>query len=221
MNELGAGGESAVPLLHGTKLVTYWHNLIQSSTVSQQSRDGRELYLLANCIDLLRVGRLARLGDALAARWLALEQASLDQGSSAAKHLELYSPEHQTAAGSAVTLAARKFGRLMEKVTAADEKKGKGSNRPRGKGDQGWPRAVPWQEKSKGKGKKGKPKENSWTGRGAWKNQQWGWPGGQGPGPDRRPEPRTDTRFEEVGGPDRFRWLRSRVGSGAAFLRLQ
>ena len=175
LNELGTGGESSVPLLHGTKLVTYWHNLIQSNTVNQQSRDGRELYLLANCIDLLRVGRLARLGDALAARWLALEQASLDQGWSAARHLELYSPEHQTAAGSAVTLAARKFGRLMEKVTAADDKKGKGSNRPRGKGDQGWQRAEPWQEKNKGKGKKGKPKENAWSGRGAWKNQQWGW----------------------------------------------
>ena len=175
LNELGTGGESSVPLLHGTKLVTYWHNLIQSNTVNQQSRDGRELYLLANCIDLLRVGRLARLGDALAARWLALEQASLDQGWSAARHLELYSPEHQTAAGSAVTLAARKFGRLMEKVTAVDDKKGKGSNRPRGKGDQGWQRAEPWQEKNKGKGKKGKPKENAWSGRGAWKNQQWGW----------------------------------------------
>ena len=91
--------------------------------MNQQTRDGREMFLIANCVNLLRVGRLGRLGDALAARWFALEQAQLDQNWSAAKRLELYSPEHLTAAGPAITLAARKYSNLMDKVAAADDHK--------------------------------------------------------------------------------------------------
>ena len=68
-----------------TRCRTGWHSLTHSGGVSSQTRDGRELFLIANCIDLLRVGRLGRLGDALAARWLALEQAGLDQNWSAAR----------------------------------------------------------------------------------------------------------------------------------------
>ncbi|CAK9061007.1 unnamed protein product [Durusdinium trenchii] len=103
-------------------LITQIEQRLNELGVSSQTRDGRELFLIANCIDLLRVGRLGRLGDALAARWLALEQAGLDQNWSAARHLEIFSPDHATAAGPAVTLAARKFSKLMEKVTDQDSR---------------------------------------------------------------------------------------------------
>ena len=159
LKELSGAGESS-----DRKVVTYWHTLIQSGAFSQQSRDGRETYLLANVIDLLRVGRLAKLGDALAARWLAIEQASLDQQWSAARHLELYSPDQTSAAGQAITLAARKFSKMMERVTQPDDdgkgrvRKGKG-----GKGDGGWHDAEPWWKKRKGgkDGKRGKEKEKA------------------------------------------------------------
>ncbi|CAK9104456.1 unnamed protein product [Durusdinium trenchii] len=135
---------------------------------SQQSRDGRETYLLANVIDLLRVGRLAKLGDALAARWLAIEQASLDQQWSAARHLELYSPDQTSAAGPAITLAARKFSKTMERVTQPDEARGRVRKDKGGKGDGGWQDTEPWWKKRKGgkDGKKGKEKEKAdpWSG---------------------------------------------------------
>lgn len=173
LNELGGAAEHENPVSHGTKVLTYWHSLTHSGGVSSQTRDGRELFLIANCIDLLRVGRLGRLGDALAARWLALEQAGLDQNWSAARHLEIFSPDHATAAGPAVTLAARKFSKLMEKVTDQD-------SRPRsnkgGKGDAGWGRPDRWQEKGKrGKGgKDGKEdRRQNWGGRGSPKKGQW------------------------------------------------
>ena len=180
LNELSGAGESSDPVLTGTKVVTYWHTLIQSGAFSQQSRDGRETYLLANVIDLLRVGRLAKLGDALAARWLAIEQASLDQQWSAARHLELYSPDQTSAAGPAITLAARKFSKMMERVTQPDEARGRVRKDKGGKGDGGWQDAEPWWKKRKGgkDGKKGKEKEKAdpWSGRGGWrKNQDQGW----------------------------------------------
>ena len=179
LNELSGSGEHSNALMQGTKIVTYWHSLTQGGGVSQQTRDGRELFLIANCIDLLRVGRLGRLGDALAARWFALEQAQLDQGWSAAKHLELYSPEHLTAAGPAITLAARKYSKLMDKVAATDEKKTKSWGKGRkGQNAGGWQPADAWQAKG-GKGKGGKhQKDDQWgkwqqDGRGSWKKQNW------------------------------------------------
>ena len=179
LNELSGAGGNVNPLMQGTKIVTYWHSLTQGGGVNQQTRDGREMFLIANCVDLLRVGRLGRLGDALAARWFALEQAQLDQNWSAAKHLELYSPEHLTAAGPAITLAARKYSKLMDKVAAADDHKPRPWAKGRlGKSAGGWSQAGPWQEKG-GKGKGGKhqndDKWDKWNkeGQGAWKKQPW------------------------------------------------
>ena len=86
LNELGGAAEHENPVSQGTKVLTYWHTLTHSGGVNAQNRDGREMFLLANCMDLLRIGRLGRLGDALAARWLALEQAGLDQNWTAARH---------------------------------------------------------------------------------------------------------------------------------------
>ena len=201
--------------------------------MNQQTRDGREMFLIANCVDLLRVGRLGRLGDALAARWFALEQAQLDQNWSAAKHLELYSPEHLTAAGPAITLAARKYSKLMDKVAAADDHKPRPWGKGRlGKSACGWPQAGPWQEKG-GKGKGGKrqndDKWDKWNkqGRGAWKKQPWqnSWKktqqqdskGRPTPRRRRRPRPRLGGLLVEI--PFGLGWIPFRAGCRDVFLR--
>ena len=176
LNELSGAGEHPNAVLSGTKLVTYWHHLIQSGTTSQQGRDGRELFLLANALDLLRIGRLGKVGDALAARFLAIEQACLDQQWSAARHLELFSPDHTSAAGPAITLAARKFNKMMEKVSKPEEGRGKSRKEKGGKGDSGWQNSEPWWNRRKGGGKgksKEKEKDEHWSGRGGWKKNPW------------------------------------------------
>ena len=174
LNELGGAAEHENPVLQGTRVLTYWHTLTHSGGVNAQNRDGREMFLLANCMDLLRIGRLGRLGDALAARWLALEQAGLDQNWTAARHLEIFSPDHTTAAGPAVTLAARKLSRLMDKVTAKEGRPPRGQKG--GQGHIGRTRSEPWQDKG-GKGKGGKDakdeKWSNWGGRGSWGKKQW------------------------------------------------
>ena len=60
------------------------------SRMIPSSRDGRELYLLAVTLDMLRMGQLDRVADALASRFLAIQQAVLDGHWGAARYLEIY-----------------------------------------------------------------------------------------------------------------------------------
>ena len=188
---LDAIGEetSSTRLLGGTKVLAYYNALLRTG-VQPLSRDGREMYLLSMVIDLLRVGQLERVGDALAARFLALHQAHLDNGWDAARNLEIFAPEMLSAAGSQLTLRARKHSRMLERVS------GKGNPRYGNTGGRGgagnWPRGQQenwWQGDKgdgKGKGKKGKEKgkQGPW-GKNQWRGQNNNQQAGQGKGEEK------------------------------------
>eukprot|EP00438_Fugacium_kawagutii_P026250 Skav233565 [mRNA] locus=scaffold563:698171:702408:- [translate_table: standard] len=93
----------------GTRILTYYNSLIKGG-INPVSRDGRELFLLAVSLDQLRQGELARLGDGLSARFLALHQATLDGGWEAARNLEIHTPELVAAAPAAGAPRSRDVG---------------------------------------------------------------------------------------------------------------
>lgn len=140
--------------LGGTKVLAYYNNLVRTGVVPT-SRDGREMYLLAMVIDHLRMGQLDRVADSLSARFLALHQAHLDGGWSAARNLEIYCPEVLSAAGSEVTLRARKLEKVGGKPQTSWTQWGRG-------GQPAWNKGGSWYHEdkgdSKGKYKKGKSK---------------------------------------------------------------
>ena len=179
LSELQGAGMTGGSILAGTKMVSFYHLMIKS-TVTPTSRDGRELFLLANLLDLLRQGELSRLGDAMSARFLALQQASLDQSWVAARHLEIFTPEVLTAAGAAVTLAARRHAKVVDRAKGLQQSRSRGEAHS----SSAWGRSGAWAasggdtpgEPYKGKGKKGKAKSKGgggktfslWKGTGAW-----------------------------------------------------
>ena len=136
------------------------------------------MWLMAQAIDTLRSGNIARTADLLSGHFLAAHQALLDQSWSQAKYLEVAQGEEANATSAAVLLEARKHAKASFKVETPDAwypQKGwhKGwSNSYKGGGS--------WQgEKSKGKGKKGsKYKERTpWQdkegkGKNKWKESQ-------------------------------------------------
>lgn len=147
--------------------VTSFFNLHVRPAYSQSIKEMREMYMLAVTIDLLRKGDLARVGDSLASRFMAIHQALVDQSWQTARHMELFPLEEATATSSALILASRKHSRLVEKVQGKGQwggwqGRGKGSQRPDWGG---------WQEgQQKGKkGKGGSPKGKGKT-KGKWSN---------------------------------------------------
>ena len=118
----GAEDHPDSALLGGTKMLTYFHLLVRGNGVQVTSRDGRELYLLAVLLDLLRSGQLERLADGMSARFMALQTAVMDGSWAAARHLEVYTPDQATPGGPAITLAARKHAKVLEKVKGSDSR---------------------------------------------------------------------------------------------------
>ena len=202
LSELQGADSGGGALLGGTKMVSYYHLMIKAGGLQVGGRDGRELFLLANLIDLLRMGKLALLGDGLASRFLAIQQAMIDNHWGAARHLEIYTPEVQTAAGASMTLEARRHARLIEKA--------QGYKNQRGKGDSNyttnWQKGSSWAsnawdgygESTKGKGKKGKGKAKGgygqgkgggqWRGGSAWESAAKGGEREKGSEKDKPPE---------------------------------
>lgn len=168
--------------LRGVKVLTCYNSLVRQQGVAPTSRDGRELFLISTCVDQLRTGQLALLGDALASRFFALHQASLDGNWNAARNLEIHTPELLSAAGPQLTIAARRHGKLLEKVKSPGEGK-KGDGWRRTSWNQTWqPQDRGWYE-GKGKTRKGKQKgtDDPWSkakGRGGTAHQQ-NWEGQQ------------------------------------------
>eukprot|EP00438_Fugacium_kawagutii_P024163 Skav223372 [mRNA] locus=scaffold1536:202538:204418:+ [translate_table: standard] len=166
LSELQGAEEHTGALVGGTKVVSYYHLLLRGSGVNPTSRDGRELFLLANLIDLLRGGSLDLVGDGMAARFLAIQQAVMDGQWTAARYLEIHNPEVMTAAGAALTLAARKHARIIDKakgVEAPPKQDGKW-NSGKGKGGSSWYYGDSYEERGRSKGKKGKGgRGNSWN----------------------------------------------------------
>ena len=168
--ELQGADTSEASVLGGTKVVSYYHLLLKGNGMVPSSRDGRELYLLSVALDMLRLGMLDRVGDALAARFLSIQQAVLDGHWGAARFLEIHTPEMNTAAGAALTLAARRHARVIEKARGVDPWKSKGGGGRNSWGNKGrgdWHWTSPEEgDKSKGKkGKSGKGKGGTWNGK--------------------------------------------------------
>ena len=128
-------------------------------------------------LDLLRRGDVARVGDSLAARFMALHQALLDQSWATARHMELHAMEETSAGSAALVLASRKHGRLVEKVQGRGGGSWPGwSGGARGRGKGSWKGSgeAPWGQR----GEKGKGKEKGKKGRGknaAWENKVGDW----------------------------------------------
>ena len=107
---LEAEGDQA-GMTSGIKISTYFALLIRPFHQTNNALL-RELYGLAQTIDLLRSGRLPETADALAARFIAVHTALTDGGWTAASQLELYPLEP---ASVATMLQAHKHRRLIQK----------------------------------------------------------------------------------------------------------
>ncbi|CAL1169365.1 unnamed protein product [Cladocopium goreaui] len=162
----------------GVKLATYFAQQVRPAHPTFL-RELREMHSLAATMDLLRRGDIARVGDSLAARFMALHQSILDNGWTTARFMELHPMEESAAGSASIVLASRKHGRLVDKVqgkgTPAWGNWGWGA---RGCGKGGWKGSGEFSnagkgEKGKGKdrGKKGKHKGNQ----GTWDEKTSDW----------------------------------------------
>ena len=143
-------------LTSGVKVMTYL-SLIIKPQFPNRPKEMRELHMLASTIDLLRQGQLAKLGDVLAGRLVAIHQSLLDASWVSARHLEVLPMPEGAALADGVLLAARKHGRQVTKAQDAHafwptgKGRGKGSWWKAQDGESDWA----WRD-TKGKGKKGK-----------------------------------------------------------------
>ena len=170
--ELGSGQDS---LTGGVKVLTYFALQIKPS-FSNQMREMREMHHLANVMDALRRGEIAKVGDALAARFMAIHQSLLDQNWGTAKFMEIYPLEESSAASTSMVLATRKHTKLVAKMQGIPTGGGWfGQWRGRGKGGKGgW--HPPGDAKGEGKDGKSKGKKGKGgKGRDGWNaaNNEW------------------------------------------------
>ena len=162
--EVEAGQSS---LIGGVKVLTYFALQIKPSFPTQM-REMREMYHLANVMDSLRRGEIAKVGDALAARFMAIHQSLLDQNWSTARFMEIFPLEESSAASSSMVLATRKHTKLVAKMQGIPTwpvgYKGRGRS---GKGS--------WYQPSdhKGEGKDGKSKGKKGKGKGKGRGDGW------------------------------------------------
>ena len=162
----------------GVKISSYFALHIKPN-FHQNLRELREMHSLAATLDLLRTGDIARVGDSLAARFMALHQSMLDQSWGTARFMELHSMDEGGAATPSLVLASRKHSRLVDKV------QGKGGpawgnwyGRGAGRGRGGWKGSGDWSGDGKGgkgkDGKKGKQKGGKGQGQG-WERKVNEW----------------------------------------------
>eukprot|EP00435_Cladocopium_sp_Y103_P050130 s489_g15.t1 len=162
-------------LTTGIKISTYFALLIrpyQPTTTPLL----RELYALAQSIDLLRAGKLLETADALASRFIAVHTAMTEGNWQTASQLEMYPLEPIQSASVATMLEAHKHRRLVMKSQGypgggrwwPSTPKGKGAN-PVEKGKKG-----DLKGRNKGRGKN-QNKDQSWGSKGennAWKENK-------------------------------------------------
>lgn len=162
-------------VVSGVKIMTYF-NLFLKPHYTNHQRELRELHSLAAMIDILRQGDLAKVGDALSGRFIALHQFLQDGSWNTARHMELYPMDEGHAASSSVILASRKHARLVQKVQGINPS-GSWSlpyGRGKGKGKYDWnPSDNPGKGKEKGKKGKGKGKWQPWNFDGKGKENEW------------------------------------------------
>ena len=172
MREFCEPTEVEAALTSGVRLVSYF-NLLLKNQHSGNSREVRELYHLSHLIDQLRMGCLGRVGDLAASRFMAVHQSLADGNWNTARWLELVTVDQQGSAPAEMLLAARQYGRTMEKAKGHD--KGKVQWVPStGRGNGSWGSSSAreegggvWQSEKGKKGKKGKgktkDKKESWV----------------------------------------------------------
>ena len=162
----------------GVKLATYFAQQVRPAHPTFL-RELREMHSLAATMDLLRRGDIARVGDSLAARFMALHQSILDNGWTTARFMELHPMEESAAGSASIVLASRKHGRLVDKVqgkgTPAWGNWGWGA---RGRGKGGWKGSGEFS--NAGKGEKGKGKDRNKKGKhkgnqGTWDEKTSDW----------------------------------------------
>lgn len=149
----------------GVKVTTYLALSIKPH-FQHRPKELRELHMLATSLDLLRQGHLARLGDVLAGRLVAIHQSLLDSSWTAARHLEVMPMLEGSALSDSILLAARKHGREVTKAQDPSAlwvpQRGKGKFK-KGAGwysDQTEEETHWWQPKGKSKKSKGRGKKN-------------------------------------------------------------
>ncbi|CAK9077745.1 unnamed protein product [Durusdinium trenchii] len=113
--ECRGGHAGNAPWRPNFKVMTYL-SLIIKPQFPHRPKEMRELHMLASTIDLLRQGQLAKLGDVLAGRLVAIHQSLLDASWVSARHLEVLPMPEGAALGDGVLLAARKHGRQVTKA---------------------------------------------------------------------------------------------------------
>lgn len=170
--QLDQGATTELPdhgsaLTSGIRVMTYFMLHLKPSFPNNM-KELRELHHLAACIDVLRSGDIARTGDGLAARFISIHQALLDQNWGTAKHMELFPMEDATAATTSVVLATRKHTKMISKVQnqQAWNLWGNPYQRGRGKGKGDW--WSGYDQKGDHKGEKGKGKKGKGKGKGKW-----------------------------------------------------
>ena len=177
--DVGDGGS----VTSGVKLTSYFALMLRPYH-SSSSRDMKELFGLATCMDLLREGKLGALGDSLASRFIAIQTAMADGSWKAAQYLEMHPLEAPSPAPAPLLLQARRHARLVRKSQDVDDGVRRGNYRTHE-----WRSSYQQEEKGKGKGKgkdgKGKGKGRGYGGAGGW--QQGGyWKGNQNWWEDKR-----------------------------------
>ena len=166
--------EGELGVTGGIKVASYFQMHVKPQ-FPQYQRELREMHSLAATLDLLRLGDVARVGDSLAARYMALHQSMLDQSWSTARHMELHNMDETSAASAGMILASRKHSRLVEKVQGKGWYSGWGG-RGKGRGKNEWKGGQDDYKGEKGKGKKGKKGRNGkWQGDGSWEKKVSEW----------------------------------------------
>ena len=146
----------------GIKILSYFTMHIKPQFPSYQ-RELREMNTLAATLDLLRTGDIARVGDSLSARFMAIHQSMIDQSWSTAKFMELHNMDDSSAASASLVLASRKHSKLVERVQGKGwQHWGYGNPRIKGKGKGDRKGSDGDFKGEKGKGKKGKNKDKQW-----------------------------------------------------------
>ena len=151
-------------ITEGVKICTYF-NLHVRPHFSHQRGAMRDLWLMAQVIDLIRAGDIGRSADMLAAHFLAAHQALVDQSWAQAKYLEVAIPEEQSATSAAILLEARKHAKASLKVETPD------AWVPSGRWQRSWfggGRGSSQSDKGKGKGKKGSKQKE----KGGWHERE-------------------------------------------------
>ena len=159
----------------GIKVASYFLMHIKPH-YQQYQRELREMHSLSATLDLLRTGDVARVGDSLSARFMALHQSMIDQSWSTARHMELHNMDETSAASAGMILASRKDSRLVDKVQGKGWSYNYWGGKGKGRGKTEWEGQQEDYKGEKGKGKKGKKGHyGKWQNPGNWDKKVNEW----------------------------------------------